>query len=121
MLLELRISLIDRLELLRARTYTLETLPLLLVAIMTNFSAGLTRPWVSKSSVNVRRSGTAADGVCGLLELITFLHADGWDFQIVLRFESPVCWCCACWKSFRLELGYLVVADEDAWSVLLTG
>ena len=66
-----------------------------------------------------RRSGTTTDSVGLLLELVALLHADGWDFQIVLWFERPVRWCCACWERFGLKFGYLVVADEDTWGVLL--
>ena len=89
-----------------------------MLAIIPDLFAGLARTGMTEASVHVRRCCAAESGSCSLFELVALIHAHWWDFEVVLGFECPVRWCCACWESFGLEFGDFVVADEDAWGVL---
>ena len=52
------------------------------------------------------------------MKLVAGLHAYWWDFQVVLRLESLVCWCRARWEDLCFEFGDFIVADQDAWRML---
>lgn len=121
MMLHIRIALINRLEFPRSRTNTLKTLAGVLAtlfAVVPDLLAALARSWMTETGVYVCGCRGADSWCGGLIELVAGIHANWWDFEVVLWFEGPVRWGCACWECFGLEFGDCVVADEDTGCVL---